>query len=153
MKPKNMTKQKINITEGINSFLLILLGLAIWFYAADFPNLDADYPGPALFPRIIAIGFILCGLLLLKDIKGEASNEQEATTESKKGIIPLIAGCSLVFLFPFLLTYFDFIPVLAITSLAFGLLLQVKIWKAMLTALITALFIYLIFIIGLGLSL
>jgi uncharacterized membrane protein YcaP (DUF421 family) len=58
-----------------------------------------------------------------------------------------------VFLFPFLLTYFDFIPVLAITSLAFGLLLQVKIWKAMLTALITALFIYLIFIIGLGLSL
>ena len=142
--------KKINSTELINGLILIILGGWIWWYSSGFPLLEQDYPGPALFPRIIAVGFIFCGIILLATM---TKNPKALSSVAGRSLLILLGGAGLVALFPFLQQYIEFVVALGIICFCFGLLLKVKWWKAAITATVTSLFIYLVFVMILGVSL
>ncbi len=43
----------------------VIFGMFVILYAQDFPELEEGYPGPSLFPIILAVLFILCGVILI----------------------------------------------------------------------------------------
>jgi putative tricarboxylic transport membrane protein len=45
--------------------VLILLSLGMIALTADFPSFPGQKYGPALFPRILGVGVIICGLILI----------------------------------------------------------------------------------------
>ena len=148
-----MSKTKsISIQSLFNGLLLILLGGWIWWYTTDFPSLEEGYPGPTLFPRIIALGFIFCGLILLFYEK-KISFRVVSGSILTKGTANIILCLGLLFIFPYAKDQIGFLFTLGILCFSFGLLFQVQILKAAVTAIITILLIHLIFVTGLGLSL
>jgi putative tricarboxylic transport membrane protein len=55
------------------------LGIFILIWTLGFPTLDKSHPGPALFPRILAVLFIFFGgIVFYRGLKGEAA---EAVSE------------------------------------------------------------------------
>ena len=57
--------------DAVSGLLLILLSAAMLVMAMSFPEFPGQKYGPALFPRIMATGMIVCGALLIR--KGLAS--------------------------------------------------------------------------------
>ena len=104
-----MKQLKINFSEIVNATILMALGSWILWYTSDFPTLQEGYSGPALFPRIIAYGFLLCGIILC--IPGQTASKNNKTTKvlQKKRIGILISGLLLVSIFPFIQSYLYFV--------------------------------------------
>jgi putative tricarboxylic transport membrane protein len=55
----------MRFNDGAIGIVLILFGAAVLFYTQGFPNLEEGYPGPALFPGVLAVLFLIAGLVLL----------------------------------------------------------------------------------------
>lgn len=146
-----MSEQQTQSTEWFNGLLLIAAGIGIWWHTAGFPLSDEGYPGPSLFPRMIAAGFALCGLLLL--ITQRRLPHFGAFGPPGRRVLVLSGGILLVLFFPWLIGLIGFIPGLGVLCFGFGLLLRVVWWKAALAAVLTAAVIYLLFVNGLGVSL
>ena len=135
---------KFDYQEGLNGGILILFALWIWWQTTYFPNLEEGYPGPALFPRLVGLGFAFSGLvLLIRAWRG--SEEVLSSTTSRTGLLRLAAGIGLIILYPFLQPHLSFAPTLGLVCFGVALLLGVRIWIAGLTALLTVLFIFLTF--------
>lgn len=45
--------------------LTIAFGIWVILYSRDFPRMEEGYPGPALFPMVLAVLFIICGAVLI----------------------------------------------------------------------------------------
>ena len=58
---------------AIGLFLIIFAAAVLW-HVQSFPSLDNGYPGPALFPSVLAVLFILCGVGLI--IQGVRQHEK-----------------------------------------------------------------------------
>ena len=52
--------------DAISGLVLILLAAAMIAMTASFPDFPGQKYGPALFPRILGSGLIVCGLLLVR---------------------------------------------------------------------------------------
>lgn len=138
-------------TTYISSALLILMALVIWLITADFPSQSDGYPGPSLFPRIIAIGLGISGLTLaFLTRKQEVSLEQpDAKAPSWIG---LGGGIGLGILFPFLAPYLGLSVSAGLVCLGIAFLFRMK-WTLAITISIGAAgFLYLIFTLGLGIT-
>jgi len=46
---------------------IALFAIAVWAYSGTFPELLGQAYGPALFPRLIAAGLLICGVGLIVD--------------------------------------------------------------------------------------
>lgn len=139
----------MNRDEIINGVLLMLVGGLVWWQSAAFPTLEEGYPGPSLFPRIISVGLILTGGLLLFS----RAVKKDQVTPTERQWLKLFGGLGLVVIYPILHPYLGFLPTLGIVCLGMGLLLGVKPWIAVVSALGTVLFIFLTFEQLLGVSL
>jgi len=133
--------------EVLPGGLALALGVAVWFFAGTFPELDDGYPGPGLFPRIIAVGLALSGLgLLIRAFRrpGEAS---PATNQTP--LLPaaarVAAGLALVALYPLLQGLIGFIPTVSALSFGVAVLLGVGVVTAGVTAIVSSSLIYLLF--------
>ena len=51
--------------DAISGLVLIVLSLAMIAVTANFPAFPGQQYGPALFPRILGVGLIICGALLV----------------------------------------------------------------------------------------
>ena len=49
---------------AIGLFLILFATVVLW-HVQSFPSLDNGYPGPALFPSVLAVLFIFCGIGLI----------------------------------------------------------------------------------------
>ena len=49
---------------AIGLFLILFAAVVLW-HVQSFPSLDNGYPGPALFPSVLAVLFIFCGIGLI----------------------------------------------------------------------------------------
>jgi hypothetical protein len=59
-----------NTTIGLGT---ILFGIWVIAYSLDFPKLEQNHPGPALFPTVLAVLFIFAGIaLIVKDLRSGA---------------------------------------------------------------------------------
>lgn len=51
----------------------IIFGIWVILYARNFPKLEQGYPGPSLFPMVLAVLFIFAGIILIvQDIRSGA---------------------------------------------------------------------------------
>ncbi len=130
----------------LSSFLLLGLSAALWFYTESFPDLGDGYPGPALFPRVIAIALAGCGaMLLVTALRRGGTTREPLDRGTGQRAWRLLVGLVLVGSYPVLIGYIHFIPLMAGLIILFGLLLNSTSWHALLTALLSAGIIYLLF--------
>lgn len=141
-----------NAGDGISALLLCLLGIGIWWQSGSFPSLEEGYPGPSLFPRMIAIGLLLGGIWIgLKSF--QQPSEEDASWLQQASLLKLGGGVILVGLYPILQPLIGFMGSLGLVCLGVALLLGIKPWIAVVSALGTVLFIFVTFEMLLGVSL
>lgn len=135
--------------ESLNGGILLILGLAIWVYASGFPDLDQGYPGPALFPQLIALGFAISGVFLLGKYLPKALQTKNTSTEEKAiertRVLSLLGGIGLVSIFPLAFDFIGFLIPLAITVFFVALLLRIPYLKSGLLAVGATGVVYLLF--------
>jgi len=147
-------------TEVLNGSMLLLLGIVIWTYSGTFPDLQEGYPGPALFPRLIALLFSIAGLVLLGTYipKLSASIDSKNKEEQVGEMAPnrkylLGGGIATIALFPLFSDRMGFLLTLGISVFIMALLLKIPLLKSALIALGTLGTIYLTFNVLLGVPL
>ncbi len=138
--------------ELISAAVLGLLGIGIWWQAGSFPSLEEGYPGPSLFPRMIAIGLILGGAWIGFSALRQPQEKKEANQQQAGGL-KFAGGLALVALYPILQPLIGFMGSLGVICLGIALLLGVKPWIAFASALGTVLFIFITFEMLLGVTL
>ncbi|MEM8891115.1 MAG: tripartite tricarboxylate transporter TctB family protein [Bacteroidota bacterium] len=135
--------------ESLNGGILLVLGLAIWAYASGFPELDEGYPGPALFPQLIALGFAISGVFLVGKYLPKAFQTQNTSTKEdvseKTRVLSLLGGIGVVSFFPLAFDFIGFLIPLAITVFFVALLLRIPYLKSALLGLGATGAVYLIF--------
>ncbi len=140
------TIQNPRFSNFISSILLIILAALLWWQSGSFPSLDEGYPGPNLFPRIIAIGLGLIGLILFfsnfrMKTESDFSNLKLESVSLWRPIVVVL----IVIVFPFLSPLIGFPISLLLVTIVVGLVFQLKWWKAVLTGGITVGIVYLVF--------
>ena len=126
---------------------LAVLAVLVWGATLHFPELDGGYPGPSLFPRIIAAGCLLSAIGLLRRVP--TAGRTAAGSVSTAYRVRTAAAVVVVACFPLLPP----IAGIAGTCLAVALLLAVRpVIAAALAALASAL-LYGIFTLLLGVPL
>ncbi len=137
------------MNEHVNTFVagLVFIGLGvwIWIYTDTFPDLQEGYPGPALFPRIIATGLLLSGLgFTVRSLRHWAALRQmlHQLRSNRPGLFRFTLGVGLVALYPLLQNLLGFIPTITILSFAIALMLKARLVVAAGTALLSALLLY-----------
>jgi putative tricarboxylic transport membrane protein len=66
----------MRVNDIVSGGLLIAAAATIIAYTATFPVFPGQRYGPDLFPRLIGVGLILCGaLLILRGVKARAAGE------------------------------------------------------------------------------
>jgi putative tricarboxylic transport membrane protein len=55
----------VRANDAISGLVLIALSLAMIAMTASFPPFPGQQYGPALFPRVLGVGLIICGALLV----------------------------------------------------------------------------------------
>jgi len=138
--------------ELISAAVLGLLGIGIWWQAGSFPSLEEGYPGPSLFPRMIAIGLLLGAAWIGISAFRRPQEKTEANPQQARGL-KFAGGLALVALYPILQPLIGFMGSLGVICLGIALLLGVKPWIAIASALATVLFIFITFEMLLGVTL
>ena len=64
----------MRVSNTAIGLMLIIFASAVLVHVQSFPKLDHGYPGPALFPEVLAVLFILCGIGLI--IQGIRNREK-----------------------------------------------------------------------------
>ena len=60
----------MKVSNTAIGFGVIVFGIWVIWYAKDFPKLEEGYPGPSLFPMVLAVLFIAAGaVLIFQDIR------------------------------------------------------------------------------------
>ena len=133
--------------DAFSGVLLMGLSLWVWWYSRGFPQLDNGYPGPSLFPVLIACSIGLAGLwLTFRGLrKPRTARKTRPGRKALSGLARLLTGIALAALYPVLIQYTHFIPVMAFLILFVALLLKNAAWHAMLMAILSASLIYALF--------
>ncbi|NRB53562.1 MAG: tripartite tricarboxylate transporter TctB family protein [Saprospiraceae bacterium] len=141
-----------NTSDSISALILCLLGIGIWWLSGSFPSLEEGYPGPSLFPRLIAIGLLLGGAWIgVKSLR--EAKEIRLEFKEKPSLLKLGGGVILVAAYPILQPLIGFMLTLGLVCLGVALLLGIKPWIAIVSALGTVAFIFVTFEMLLGVSL
>ncbi len=54
----------MKLNDGLIAALLAVFALVLLVYVADFPDMPGQEFGPSLLPRLLAVGLILCSIVL-----------------------------------------------------------------------------------------
>jgi putative tricarboxylic transport membrane protein len=147
----------MKIHDSFSGALLLVFALAVYWHTRDFPVMPGDQIGPALFPRIIAIGLAICGIALIIGGIRRRATESWAEVPDWVGSPRLIAGFAIV-VAGLLVSYlfFEQLGFLICASLLLAALMwvfQVRRWMVPLLAIGISLLIHTIFYKGLGVPL
>ena len=132
----------------ISGGLMIGLGVWLWIYTGTFPELQERYPGPALFPRVIAIGLVLSGLGLVgSSVRKLAATRQplQLARPAWSGLVRLALGLGLLALYPLMQGGLGFIPTVSLLSFVIAVVLKARLTVAALTAVLSTVLLYWLF--------
>lgn len=147
----------MKIHDSLSGALLLVFSIALYWHTRSFPTIPGDQIGPALFPRIIAIGMALSGVVMIAGgvlrSKGEAWAEVPDWIRSPRQVagFALVVGGLVVFHFFLDRIGFLICAPLLLTALLF--VLRVRLWAIPLVAAGVSLLIHAIFYKGLGVPL
>jgi putative tricarboxylic transport membrane protein len=137
----------MRINDAIVGAAMIALAIAILFHIQAYPLIPGQKYGPALFPGLIAVGFIATGsLLVVRGIKAGFPLVQLAPWLRSPGLVTnFVAVCAALIFYIVAADALGFIPTGAI--LLVGLLMKfgVPLGRAALVAIIATLAIHWLF--------
>jgi putative tricarboxylic transport membrane protein len=55
----------VRVNDAVIGVVLVLFALALIFHTRIFPAMPGQDYGPALFPVLIGVGFLICGVILI----------------------------------------------------------------------------------------
>jgi len=84
----------VRVNDAVIGVVLVLFALAMILYTRTFPGMPGQDYGPALFPVLIGIGFLICGAILIVGGLGRLRTE------------PLFAGAEWLRSPPHLIDFF-----------------------------------------------
>ncbi len=116
------------IWEVLVAALAVVLGLGVWSLSGDLPTTEEGYPGPALFPRILAVVLVLGGLALLGPALWQRQGWQ-AGLLGRLGPVGLLLGA--LGLAPWLLSWAGLVATAALYAMLMAALLGAR-WGAVL---------------------
>lgn len=134
--------------HAASGVLVAGLGVAIWLATLPFPELDSGYPGPALFPRAVAIGLILSSVWLLRGSRGS----QRLARASPRALVRCALGLGCVCTFPLLHGVLGSAIAAGLAAAGVGLLFRIRVRSAAATGAIVAALIQLLFVLLLGVA-
>ena len=108
---------------AIGLFLIIFAG-AVLLHVQSFPELDNGYPGPALFPSVLAVLFIFCGLGLI--IQGLRRREKVLRFDT--GSVSLAGWINIAFVIGAIVCYIFFSDFLGFLIFSFLILMILMKW-------------------------
>jgi len=128
--------------ESIIGIIILLIGVFVFITSRQFPPMPEGHPGPGLFPSVIGVCFIICGALQL--LSSFRSSEIDSVGFSGDWI-KVVLMFVVIFVFPFVKEFLGFLPSISIAVFVVGLLMRLPVLHAVLAAIGTTGFIYLIF--------
>jgi putative tricarboxylic transport membrane protein len=143
--------------DSLSGALLLAFAIAIYWHTLGFPEIPGDPVGPALFPRIIAIGMALCAIVLI--VRGLLSMGPRSWAELPDWLrmprlvvafLLVVLGLFAAYLFLDKLGFLVLAPLLLV---ALQLVLQIRAVVAIPVAIGASLMIHTIFYKGLGVPL
>lgn len=89
---------------------LIIFAIAVLLYTQTFPTLEKGYPGPSLFPNVLAVLFIISGITLV--VQGVRSGEKvlklDTTGITSSGLINILMILGAVVFYIYLSDFLGF---------------------------------------------
>jgi putative tricarboxylic transport membrane protein len=90
--------------------VLIVFAGAVLFYTRTFPTLEKGYPGPSLFPNVLAVLFIIAGITLVA--QGVRSGERIITFDTsgitRSGLINILLVLGAIVFYIYLSDFLGF---------------------------------------------
>ena len=130
----------------IGLFLILFAAVVLW-HVQSFPSLDNGYPGPALFPSVLAVLFIFCGIGLI--IQGVRQREKllkfDTGTLTISGLLNILFVLGTVVCYIFLAQSVGFLIFSLMVLLILMKWLKVKLLASLLMSGGVTLVIYLLF--------
>ena len=131
---------------AIGLFLILFAAVVLW-HVQSFPSLDNGYPGPALFPSVLAVLFIFCGIGLI--IQGVRQREKllkfDTGTLTLSGLLNILFVLGTIVCYIFLAQYAGFLIFSFLVLLILMKWLKVKPLASILMSSAVTLVIYLLF--------
>jgi putative tricarboxylic transport membrane protein len=117
----------MRLSDGLSGLLMAVLGIAVMWHVSGFPTMPGVYYGPDLFPRIIAVGLIVCGGLCMLRAAGGGARQAfaiaaDAPLDTRRGAL------SGVYLVVSVLSYVVLGERVGFQILTFGILLVAFLW-------------------------
>jgi len=126
---------------------LIIFACAVLIHVQGFPSLENGYPGPSLFPEVLAVLFIFCGIGLI--IQGIRQREKILKFDLRN--ITLAGWLNIVFVLGTVLCYILFAEYAGFLIFSFVILiilmkwLKVKMLPSLVMSIVVTLGIYVLF--------
>ena len=137
----------MRISNTAIGLILIIFACAVLVHVQSFPQLDNGYPGPALFPSVLAVLFIFCGIGLI--IQGIRRREKVLTfdpgTATPAGWTNIAFVLGTVAGYIFLAEYVGFLIFSFVVLMILMKWLKVKILHSLTMSIAVTLAIYLLF--------
>ncbi len=131
---------------AIGLFLIVFAAAVLW-HVQSFPSLDNGYPGPALFPSVLAVLFILCGVGLIV----QGVRQREKLLKFDTGTLTVSGLLNIVFVLGAIVCYIFLAETIGFLIFSFAVLmvlmkwLKVKTLSSIAMAVVVTLVIYLLF--------
>jgi putative tricarboxylic transport membrane protein len=137
----------MKLSDSIWGTLCILFGAAVLLHVQTFPAMPGQKYGPAVFPGLIASGFVICGaLLILRGVKAkEALLTWADWTHSRVHAIRFLALIAALLFYIVASEPLGFILTSALALVGLFLLFGVPTKRALVIALIATLVIHFLF--------
>jgi putative tricarboxylic transport membrane protein len=137
----------MRINDAVVGACLIALAIAILVHIQAYPLIPGQKYGPALFPGVIAVGLIGCGLLLVRRglRAGRPLVAFAGWMRSPALVTNFLAICAVLVFYIVAVAPLGFIPTATLALLALFLKLRVRVLPAVVVAVAATLLIHTLF--------
>ena len=137
----------MRVSNTAIGLVLIIFSTVVLWHVQSFPSLDNGYPGPALFPSVLAVLFILCGIGLI--IQGIRQHEKllkfDIRTLTLSGLLNILFVLGAIVCYIFLAETIGFLIFSFVVLMVLMKWLKVKTLSSIAMAVGVTLVIYLLF--------
>ena len=137
----------MRVSNTVIGLLLIIFACIVLVHVQSFPKLDNGYPGPALFPEVLSMLFIFCGIgLIIQGIRN-----RERLLKYDLGAVTLAGWLNIAFVLGTIVCYIFLVEYVGFLIFSFVILmilmkwLKVKLLSSLVMSTTVTLAIYLLF--------